>query len=72
MVETIYKVVGNGYRITSNFANEINNKKVFSKPKNLYQELSPNEYKVFKMLIEVKRNFEISRSLSLNPKTINT
>ena len=31
-----------------------------------------NEFEVFKLLIEGKRNFEISSYLNLNPKTINT
>ncbi|MDG2108754.1 MAG: response regulator transcription factor [Flavobacteriaceae bacterium] len=72
LIEGIYKVVGNGYHITSNFADDISNNVNFLKPKNLYRALSPREYEVFKMLIEGKRNFEISSTLNLNPKTINT
>ena len=72
LIEAICKVVGNGYHITSNFANDISKNVSLSKPKNLYRALSPRESEVFKMLIEGKRNFEISSSLNLNPKTINT
>ena len=72
MLEAIEKVVGNGYYITSNFANKISNNVDLFKPINVYKTLSPRELEVLKFLIEGKRNFEISASLKINQKTVNT
>lgn len=72
MLEAIEKVVGNGYYITSNFANKISNNVDLFKPINVYETLSPRELEVLKFLIEGKRNFEISASLKINQKTVNT
>jgi two-component system, NarL family, invasion response regulator UvrY len=66
------KVVGNGYHITTNFANELNNNIDLSRPRNAYETLSPREVEVLKLLIEGKRNIEISSSLNINQKTVNT
>ena len=72
MLEAIEKVVGNGYHITSNFANKITNNIDLSKPRNTYEMLSRREVEVLKLLIEGKRNIEISASLKINQKTVNT
>lgn len=72
MIEAIEKVVGNGYHITTNFANELNNNIDLSRPRNAYETLSPREVEVLKLLIEGKRNIEISSSLNINQKTVNT
>lgn len=72
MLEAIEKVVGNGYHITSNFAHKISNNVDLSKPRNAYKTLSPREIEVLKLLIEGKRNIEISASLKINQKTVNT
>ena len=72
MIEAIEKVVGNGYHITTNFANELNNNIDLSRPLNAYETLSPRELEVLKLLIEGKRNIEISSSLNINQKTVNT
>jgi DNA-binding NarL/FixJ family response regulator len=72
MLEAIEKVVGNGYHITSNFAHKISNNVDLSKPRNAYETLSPREIEVLKLLIEGKRNIEISASLKINQKTVNT
>ena len=72
MIEAIEKVVENGYHITTNFANEINNNIDLSKPRNAYETLSPMEVEVLTLLIEGKRNIEISSSLNINQKTVNT
>ena len=72
MLEAIEKVVEKGYHITSNFANEITNKIDISKPRNAYETLSPREVEVLKLLIEGKRNIDISSSLQINQKTVNT
>lgn len=72
MIEAIEKVVGNGYHITTNFANELNNNIDLSRPRNAYEKLSPREVEVLKLLIEGKRNIEISSSLNINQKTVNT
>lgn len=72
MIEAIEKVVGNGYHITTNFANELNNNIDLSRPRNAYETLSPREVEVLKLLIEGKRNIEISSSLIINQKTVNT
>ena len=72
MLEAIEKVVGNGYHITSNFAHKISNNVDLSQPRNAYETLSPREIEVLKLLIEGKRNIEISVSLKINQKTVNT
>lgn len=72
MIEAIKKVVEYGYHITSNFANEINNNVDLSRPRNAYGTLSPREIEVLKLLIKGKRNIEISNSLNINQKTVNT
>lgn len=72
MLEAIEKVVGNGYHITSNFANKITNNVDLSKPRDAYETLSPREVEVLKLLIEGKRNIEISACLKINQKTVNT
>jgi DNA-binding NarL/FixJ family response regulator len=72
MIEAIEKVVENGYHITTNFANELNNNIDLSRPRNAYETLSPREVEVLKLLIEGKRNIEISSSLNINQKTVNT
>jgi DNA-binding NarL/FixJ family response regulator len=72
MLEAIEKVVGNGYHITSNFANKITNNIDLSKPRNTYEMPFPKRSRGLKLLIEGKRNIEISASLKINQKTVNT
>ena len=72
IAEAIERVVENGYYITSNFANEINDNIYHKKSRNIYESLSPREVEVLKLLIKGKRNIEISNSLKINQKTVNT
>lgn len=72
MIEAIEKVVANGYHITSNFSHEITNNIDLTKPRKGYETLSPREVEVLKLLIEGKRNIEISAQLKINQKTVNT
>ena len=60
------------YTKNQNFANKITNNVDLSKPRDAYETLSPREVEVLKLLIEGKRNIEISACLKINQKTVNT
>jgi two-component system invasion response regulator UvrY len=72
LIEAIEKVVKLGYHITSNFANQITNNIDLSRPRNAFGTLSSREIEVLKFIVHGKRNVEISKTLKLSQKTINT
>jgi len=72
LIEAIESIVNLGYHITSHFANQITNNIDLSRPRIAFGTLSSREVEVLKFIVHGKRNVEISNTLKLSQKTINT
>ena len=72
ILEALLYVYERGFHVISRNRNELNYRVDPENPTTEFENLSPREIKVLKLLVEGTKNIDIAKRLSINQKTVNT